>query len=141
MQQRRNPRESRTRVITDQSGCRTGVRRRGLQNDYPRASGRQLAAIAGFGEIRDTIAVGIRQRPDALNERIGIAAKLTAKSYSEFPERNGHAPCQRLTGYLPVGLGAGAGAEAGAFEAPLLATGALCNCARIAGVMSIVGVV
>jgi len=141
MQQRRDPRERHTRVIADQSRCRTRVRRRGLQNDYRRASGRQLAAIAGFGEVRDTIAVGIRKRPDALDQRIGIAAKLTAKSYSEFPERNGHAPCQRLTGYLPVGLGAGAGAEAGALAGALLATGALCNCARIAGVMSIVGVV
>ena len=85
--------------------------------------------------------VRTRQRPDSLNERIGTAAKLTAKSKSEFPERNGHAPCQRLTGYLPVGLGAGAGAAAGAFAGALLAIGELCNCARIAGVMSMVGVV
>jgi hypothetical protein len=34
--------------------------------------------------------VSIRERPDTLNQRIGIAAKLTAKSNSEFPERNGH---------------------------------------------------
>jgi len=87
------------------------------------------------------MAVGIRQRPDPLDQRIGIAAKLTAKSYSEFPERNGHAPCQRLTGYLPVGLGAGAGAAAGALAGALAAGALLCNCARIAGVMSMVGVV
>ena len=34
--------------------------------------------------------VGARKRPDSLNERIGTAAKLTAKSNSEFPERDGH---------------------------------------------------
>ena len=64
------------------------------------------------------MAVGIRKRPDALNERIGIAAKLTAKSFSEFPERNGHY-ARRARGdayFLGAGAVAGAAAGAAAFE-------------------------
>jgi hypothetical protein len=57
--------------------------------------------------------VRTRQRPDSLNERIGTAAKLTAKPKSEFPERNGHAPCQRRKSYFPGGFAAGAGPGAG----------------------------
>lgn len=94
--------------------------------------------------------VRIRERPDSLNERIGTAAELTAKSNSEFPERDGHcAVPERLTvttrAYFPGGFagGAGAGAEGGAaaFGREATAPGLACSCARIAGVISIVGVV
>ncbi len=90
MQQTGDPRESRTRVLADQ-GCRwAGISRRKLQYDYGGMSSRQLAPVARFREVRDRMTVRIRERPDTLNQRIGIAAKLTAKSNSEFPERNGH---------------------------------------------------
>ena len=90
MQQTRDPRESRTGVVTDQRCRRTGVSGRTFEHDHGSTSRRQLAPVAGLRQVRDRMAVRVRERPDTLNERIGIAAKLTAKSNSEFPERNGH---------------------------------------------------
>src|SRR5882757_11428715 len=90
MQQTGDPRERRTRIVADQRCCRAGVRSRTFEHDNSRTRSRQLATVARLRQVRHRMAVRIRKRPDSLNERIGTAAKLTAKSNSEFPERNGH---------------------------------------------------
>src|SRR5262249_49757756 len=118
------------------------------------ASHGQLTPIPRFRQERHRLAVRIRKRPDTLNERVGIAAKLTAKSSSEFPERYGHVaapavkkPPRQASGsrrtYLPGGFAGAGGAAAGAaaFGRAAAAPGFACNWARMAGVMSIVGVV
>jgi hypothetical protein len=90
VQQTRDPRKSRARVVTDQRRRRTRVSGGAFENDHSGPSRRQLTPIAGLRQVRDRMAVRIRERPDTLDQRIGTAAKLTAKSNSEFPERNGH---------------------------------------------------
>ena len=154
MQQCRDPRKSRTGVVADQRCSRARIRDRTVEYDHGCTCCRQFAPIARLRQERHRLTVSVRKRPDTLNERVGIAAKLTAKSNSEFPERNGHIatpearvpllPASLAWPYLPGGFGgAAAGAEAGApafgretAELPGLA----CSCARMAGVMSIVGV-
>jgi hypothetical protein len=86
--------------------------------------------------------IGVCERTDTFHQRVGIAAKLTAKSNSELPERNGHiaaaglGACYLCHRHLPDGFGV-AGAEDLRVEEPPAAW----SCARMAGVMSIVGVV
>src|ERR1700761_7568838 len=93
LQETRDSSKGRPRVLANQRGGRTGLGRRPLQNNHSRSRDRELAAVAGFRQESDRLTVGIRERPDTLNQRVGTATKLAAKSDSDFPERDGHKGC------------------------------------------------
>jgi hypothetical protein len=90
MQQRRDSRKGRARVVADQRRGWATVSRGALEHDHSRSRCGQLAPVARLRQKRHRLIVSIRKRPDTLDQRVGIAAKLTAKSSSEFPERESH---------------------------------------------------
>jgi hypothetical protein len=61
-----------------------------IEHDNARVSVGKLTLVTTLREESDGARIRVCQCPDALNQRIRIAAKLATESNSEFPQRNGH---------------------------------------------------
>ena len=74
------------RVFAHQGGDRTFRGGRGLENDGRRARVRELAPVTRAGEKGDCASVGVGERGNAVDARIGVAMQFATESYGKLPE-------------------------------------------------------